>query len=206
MTHLVSFTLQYDCTASVLQVLSETCCKTLKILDIERSRQVRNDSIPFILACTKLQDLNVFQADFDEEGLTRVLMGLNDLRHLRRGDFLCEVVEYMDSELKTSKKLNIEEFWASEEYFFHSDEQMRLVARYCPKIRQMLFMFQNTHANLMTLTRFEHLVDLELWGGAFYSDCLCDVLEIIGQRLVRLSLVHTEDMDVKAFAIITGID
>ena len=41
--------------------------------------------------------------------------------------------------------LKIQEFWASEEYFFHSEEQMDLVSKYCPDIKQMLFMFQNTY-------------------------------------------------------------
>ena len=38
----------------------------------------------------------------------------------------------------------VQEFWASEEYFFHTEEQMGLVSKYCPEIKQMLFMFQQT--------------------------------------------------------------
>jgi hypothetical protein len=34
-------------------------------------------------------------------------------------------------------------FWASEIYFFHTLDQMRLVVEMCPKISKMLFMFQD---------------------------------------------------------------
>ena len=46
-TNLVHFSLKYDCTKSILQVLSETCWKTLRILDIERSTQIQDDSIDY---------------------------------------------------------------------------------------------------------------------------------------------------------------
>ena len=99
--------------------------------------------------------------------------------------------------------MKIQEFWASEEYFFHSEEQMALVSKYCPEVRQMLFMFQNTECQLSVLASFPNLEDLDLWGGAFYTDGLCDLLDQIGHRLKKLSLVHVEEMDAKALAILT---
>ena len=48
-----------------------------------------------------------------------------------------------------------------------------------------------------------HLEDLDLWGGAFYTDGLCDLLEQIGHQLKKLSLVHVEEIDWRAIAIIT---
>ena len=36
------FSLKYDCTEVVLKVLSETCSESLRVLDIERSIQVKN--------------------------------------------------------------------------------------------------------------------------------------------------------------------
>jgi hypothetical protein len=42
-----------------------------------------------------------------------------------------------------SYSLTSRNFWASEIYFFHSLDQMRLVAEMCPKIAKMLFMFQD---------------------------------------------------------------
>ena len=98
----------------------------------------------------------------------------------------------------------MQEFWASEEYFFHTEEQMALVSKYCPDIKQMLFMFQKTSCQqLSVLASFPNLEDLDLWGGAFYTDGLCDLLQEIGHRLKKLSLVHVEEMDSRAIAIIT---
>ena len=57
---------------------------------------------------------------------------------------------------------------------------MELVSKYCLEIRQMLFMFQNTHCRISVLTNFHHLEDLDLWGGAFYTDGICELLEQIG--------------------------
>ena len=70
------------------------------------------------------------------------------MKHLDRGDFLADVVEHLHSQnmgkiMEKIPSLKIQEFWASEEYFFHSEEQMDLVSKYCPDIKQMLFMFQS---------------------------------------------------------------
>lgn len=46
--------------------------------------------------------------------------------------------------MSCSYVFQVQEFWASEEYFFHTEEQMGLVSKYCPDIKQMLFMFQQT--------------------------------------------------------------
>lgn len=205
---LVHFSLKYDCTVNVLQVLSETCARTLRVLDIERSRQVRDDSMQFILACQGLFDINIFQTDLSLQGQADVLLGLPELRHLDRGDFLADVVEHLHTSLRQNTmavhpKLKLQEFWASEEYYFHTEEQMDLVSRYCPEVKKMLFMFQNTSCRLSVLAAFPKLEDLDLWGGSFYTDGLAELLQTIGHRLLKLSLVHVEEMDKKALALIT---
>jgi hypothetical protein len=78
----------------------------------------------------------------------------------------------------TFSRLSIQEFWASEEYFFHTEEQMELVSKYCPEIRKMLFMFERGSCRLSILDSFSKLQDLELWGGAFYTDGLCELLQV----------------------------
>jgi len=123
-----------------------------------------------------------------------------------------DVVEHLEEEanmtnskvIKRMPSLKVQEFWASEEYFFHTEEQMASVSKYCPDIRQMLFMFQKTSCQqLSVLASFPNLEDLDLWGGAFYTDGLCDLLQEIGHRLKKLSLVHVEEMDSRAISIIT---
>ena len=45
---------------SILEVLSQTCKGTLRILDIERSRHVEDDSVDLIKTCNKLMKINFF--------------------------------------------------------------------------------------------------------------------------------------------------
>ncbi len=221
MPNLVHFSLKYDCTASVLQVLSETCPHTLKILDIERSRQVHDNAIQYILRLDKVVSLNIFQLDISTEGYVRfyaishkksvingyfmqakILTQMPHLAHLERGDFLVDVIDHLQ-ETGSSQKIMVQEFWASEEYYFHTEQQMTLVSMYCPHITSMLFMFDVSHSRLQVLAKFTKLQKLDLWGGAFYEDGLCELLEHVGHQLVKLSLVHIEELDEKALAILT---
>lgn len=80
---------------------------------------------------------------------------------------------------------------------------MELVARYCPSISKVMFMFRSDQCHLTRLGNFEHLSDLEIWGGSFYIDEFCELLEVVDNRLKRLSLVHVDYLDKRAIAIIT---
>ena len=53
--------------------------------------------------------------------------------------------------------MKIKGFWASEEYFFHSSEQLAVVGQICPDIETMLFMFNNNEAVFSDLTCFNKL-------------------------------------------------
>ena len=53
--------------------------------------------------------------------------------------------------------MKIKGFWASEEYFFHSSEQLAVVGQVCPDIETMLFMFNNNEAVFSDLTCFNKL-------------------------------------------------
>ena len=65
----------------------------------------------------------------------RILRSLRStLRVLVRGDFLCEALEVLAGESHDRgeaepPKLLLEEFWSSEEYFFHDTEQLNLVSQ-----------------------------------------------------------------------------
>ena len=120
--------------------------------------------------------------------IARVLTGLKELRHLQRGDFLAEVVEHINLNFDSLKvsKLNIEEFWASEDYYFHTREQMLAVAKWCPKISKAMFMFEAESCDdLSILGEFPLLSDLDLWGGRFYRDGLSEYLQSYGNNLIK---------------------
>ena len=54
--------------------MSETCSKSLKVLDIERSQQVKDDSIPYINACKQLIKINIFGIAIDFNGMVRYFL------------------------------------------------------------------------------------------------------------------------------------
>ena len=66
---LVHFSFRYDCTKSILEVLSQTCKGTLRILDIERSRHIEDDSVDLIKTCNKLMKINFFLTGFSTKAM-----------------------------------------------------------------------------------------------------------------------------------------
>ena len=67
MKYLVHVSLKYDCNSYFLNTLS-CCAKTLRVLDIEQSKQVRDDSVAFIKALPNLVKLNIFRTGLTTEG------------------------------------------------------------------------------------------------------------------------------------------
>ena len=77
---------------------------------------------------------------------------------------------------------------------------MLAVARVCPRITKAMFMFDKDCADdLSILNEFPLLLDLDLWGGRFYSDGLCEYPQSHGNKLTHLSLVHVEEIDKRCF-------
>jgi len=123
---------------------------------------------------------------------------------LVRGGFLCEALEFMEENYKHPPKLELEEFWSSEEYFFHDDQQMSLVQKYCPKMRKVMFQFsKEVMCDVLFLANFKNLTELHLWGGEFYSDKINLVLTQIGLQLKTLFLIHSEEINQQAIISIT---
>ena len=144
---LVHFSLNYNCRNDVLETLAKSCCNTLKILDIEHSKQVTDESVPTILRFTKITELGISRTNLTSEGQANLITELKELQVLPRGDFLCDALEWIDWEEEESKKrkFKIINFWASEVYYFHSTEQMEHVADLCPLIEDIHFMYEDRY-------------------------------------------------------------
>ena len=101
-----------NCLMRLLQVLSETCRHSLRILDVERSQQVKDAALPYILEMEYLEDINVFGTGLSVESKAKVLVGLKNLMHLRRGDFLCDALEYLAENHSTvNLRPKLHNFW-----------------------------------------------------------------------------------------------
>ena len=204
MKNLVKFSLYYDCTDSIMKLLTINCKATLRIVDVEMSKQVTDASAWLLSDCKNIGTLHLFHTGMTVMGHYVILSRLKKLKVLVRGGFLCEALEYISQRKKNLPMLEIEEFFSSEEYFFHDDQQMSLVQKMCPKLRKIMCHFSTeVMTDLLFLTNFSNLCELHLWGGEFYLDKINLVLTQIGLQLSVLYLIHTEEIDERAIIIIT---
>ena len=60
MRQLVHFSLTYDCTDEIVRQLQRNCRRTLRILDVEYSNRVTDESVKDILKFEKLVQLHIF--------------------------------------------------------------------------------------------------------------------------------------------------
>jgi len=209
MTRLVHLSLKYNCTVDILDALVTACKNTIKVLDIEHSVGITDECIPKLTQFVNLYELGLGKTRLTAEGQATVIMNLRNIHRLPRGDFLCEALEWVAweemYENKPYPKLKLQNFWASEVYFFHSSDQMKLVSEMCPDIEDMLFMYQDRYTcPLEVLLNFTKLKQLELWGGDFYIDSYMKALETIGPGLVKLDLHHVDNIDLRAISVFSS--
>lgn len=160
-------------------------------------------SVPHLIKCSNIDTLHIHHTGMSIQGQASLLISLPQLQVLVRGGFLCEALEQLeDQEDIVLPRLQLTEFWSSEEYFFHDTRQMDLVHKCCPCLTKMMFQFnKETMPDLVFLTNFQHLSEIHLWGGDFYEDKIGQVLSVIGHQLKVLYLIHTEQVDEKALIL-----
>ena len=203
MKHLVKFSLCYDCTDAMVRKLATNCTATLKVLDVEMSKQVTDKSVPALCKLKLLHTLHIHHTGLTNEGQAKILLGLPRLQLLVRGGFLCEALQVLEDTEQKLPELKLVEFWSSEEYFFHSDYQIILLSKVCPHLRKIMFQFStDVMTDLLVLATFPHLTDLHLWGGDFYVDKISTLVKRIGAQLTSLYLIHAEQVDKNALITI----
>jgi hypothetical protein len=73
-------------------------------------------------------------------------MGLPNLLYLRKGDFLCDALGWVDYlEEMENPVFQLREFHSSQSYYFHESWQLELASRMCPYISKMLFIFHEKY-------------------------------------------------------------
>ena len=98
LTSLCHFSLKNGCTNEILENICLHCRWTLEVIDIESSKQVTDSSIPYVLMCVKVTELNLFRTGFSDEGKGKLIANLPKLSHLPRGDFLCDALAWIEEE------------------------------------------------------------------------------------------------------------
>ena len=203
MKHLVKFSLCYDCTDAMVRVLAMNCAASLRVLDVEMSKQVTDKSVASMCKLKLLHTLHIHHTGLTSEGHANILLGLPRLQLLVRGGFLCEALQVIHDSEQKLPELKLVEFWSSEEYFFHSDYQMGLLSKICPNLKKIQFQFStDVMTDLLVLAAFPHLTELHLWGGDFYVDKIGGLIKKIGGQLTSLYLIHAEQVDRKALMMV----
>ena len=98
LNNLKHLSLRYDCTDKILEAAAETCGRSLVLLDVERSSRVTDDGAEHILKCKQLKSLDIFHTSISTEGKAKIILGLEELEDIPRGDFLCEALDYIEEE------------------------------------------------------------------------------------------------------------
>merc|ERR1712012_310884 len=88
MKHLVKFSLCYDCTDTIVKIIIRNCKKTLRILDVEMSKQVTDDAADWIAQAENIHTLQIFHTGITPAGHQTILIKLKRLKVLVRGGFL----------------------------------------------------------------------------------------------------------------------
>jgi len=189
--HLRFFSLKKDMTPVILEQLVATCGELLLLLDMEESKGVGDQELETLYRCTSLQELNICGTRISAEGKARVIMRLPRLRHLVRGDFLCDALGWIEYLEEVEEPLyDLQEFTPSQSYFFHETWQMEMVGRMCPNLSKILFIQHPDSCPSVDLLKiFGHLTDLQLHGVPWEGGGLQDLLEGVGQQLHHLGLI-----------------
>ena len=199
LTSLCLFSLKNGCTNEILTSICLNCRWTLEIIDIESSKQVSDACIPYLLMCIKVTELNLFRTGLTDEGKGILISKLPKLSHLPRGDFLCDALAWIEEEDDGPECIfSIREFFPSQKYYFHEDWQMEMVASCCPYISKMFFIYhEQCVPDYLVLLPFANITDLDLYGGHYYDDKICDLLQIRGEGISKLRLISVKGIDYK---------
>ncbi|XP_023344715.1 uncharacterized protein LOC111713950 isoform X2 [Eurytemora carolleeae] len=201
LTHLI---LPTFCTNNLLACIARSQSKkTLRRLEINHSESVGDSGAVHITKFENLELLGITETNVGLATLAIAIFGLPKLKNLPMGDFLCDVLEFVEMEDTQvwrrgdpCPRLKIQEFCCSEIYHFHSTKQMTRVSNMCPYIREVSFFYDGEElCELNTLSLLPKLVQLKLNGGDVSKDPIREFFEMIGPRLERLELNHIENID-----------
>merc|ERR1719468_208600 len=123
-------------------------------------------------------------------------MGLPQLKHLIRADFLADILGWIDylDEIQ-NPVYEIREFLPSQSYFFHETWQLELVVEMCPKLEKMMFIYhKDICPSLLPISGLKHLTDLQIHGGGWTDSQLDQLLQIVGPGLKHLGLISVKDL------------
>ncbi|CAG9771974.1 unnamed protein product [Ceutorhynchus assimilis] len=191
MKNLHTICLCFDCSDLVIQTLSENC-PNLQNIDVTSSRSVTDRSVPFLLNCTNLKELQLYRTSVTTSGLARLISGLPMLQNIGRNDEFREIISKIHH-ITGLTRLETKDL---------PTESLRLLVNMLPNIEYICLFHDIVVADLSVLISLTNLKQLKLLSYAFYQDSLKQLLEIQGKNFTHLHLEHVEEMDFNVLLII----
>ena len=78
--HLVILHFHHDCTDHLLNIIAQNNHKTLKILDFSFSQNVTDSSVPALVQCELLHELDLLGSSLTIEAVTHILLKCKNLK------------------------------------------------------------------------------------------------------------------------------
>ncbi|KAK9882487.1 hypothetical protein WA026_021829 [Henosepilachna vigintioctopunctata] len=190
MKSLRSLCLCFDCTDLVLQVLCDNC-PNIQSLDVTSSRSVTDRSIPSLLKCVDLKELQLHRTSVTTEGLAQLLHGLPKIQDIGRCDEFGNVIKCLYQTLNATGPFAMKRIQTRD----LARENLRLFVDMFPNIECISLFHDEQVSDLTVFSSLDHLRELKLLSCAFYGDYLKQLLEVRGTNITNLHLEHVEEID-----------
>lgn len=189
MKNLRSLCMCFDCTDQVIQVIGDNC-PFIQCLDVTSSRSVTDRSIPLLLKCNQLRELQLHRTSVTPFGLAQVLRGLDKLQDIGRCDEFGGVIKILHQSGACGpfglRKIHARGLAA---------ESLRILVDMFPKVEFINLFHDEQVTDLTILTSLDCLKELKLLSCAFYGDYLKQLLEVRGNNITSLHLEHADEID-----------
>ncbi|XP_066159091.1 F-box/LRR-repeat protein 2-like isoform X1 [Euwallacea fornicatus] len=198
MKNLRSICLCFDCSDVIIQTISENCAH-IQCIDVMSSRSVTDRSIPYLLNCKNLKELQLHRTSITTAGHSKLICGLPKLRDIGRCDEFSDIIEHI-----SQREIHYGPFELRKVHTRDlTTESAILLVSMFPKLEFIsLFYYDLRIADLSAFISLNHLREVKFLSCAFYEHSLNELLKVGGFKLTHLHLEHVEEMDMNVLVVI----
>ena len=200
LVQLSSLTLRSDCQNETLALIGQNCPQ-LRHLDISSSGAVTETGTAWLLLCTALEKLNLFETSVSVPGYAQLLQGLHKLTNIGRCDMFGEVMEYI-AKCRSQPPTLLIRHLHTRDMTFH---QLHLTVTFCPQIEHVNLYVDEDFGHLLSqLSKLQRLQELHLLACNFHSDQVDRLVADKGPQLQLLHLEHVDELDMAALKLVAS--
>ncbi|XP_012262664.1 uncharacterized protein LOC105689879 [Athalia rosae] len=198
MPNLMSFTLCFDCTDSIVTAIGQNCPK-LRKLDVTASRSVTDRCLTVLRTCWQLRQIQLFRTSVSIAGYAELLSEHPNLEDIGRCDEFGYVLEHIRITGSYKQPLNLKVFESRDV----TTEHLHLLVEMCPNLIKVSIVHDETINDVLILSALNNLTELKLLCCDFFTDRIKELLETKGSKLTNLHLEHVNEIDLNALVYIS---